>query len=73
MDAQNSKRVRINAVQDAKGFFKLDVTAEIECAFEVAGDPVAIASAMLVRTINTARADMTANGMKYLADPVADK
>lgn len=71
MDNQNSKRVRINAVQDAKGFFKLDVTAEVE---NVDGaDPVAQAGAMLARAINQARIEMNAAGLKWLADPVADK
>jgi hypothetical protein len=67
MTEQNSKRVRINAVQDAKGFFKLDVTAEVE---NVDGDdPVNTASAMLIRTIWAARSDMTNAGFKYLSDP----
>ena len=67
MDNQNSKRVRINAVQDAKGFFKLDVTAEVE--YVDGNDPVSAATEMLTRTIGAARADFTCAGLKYLADP----
>lgn len=66
MDAQNSKRVRINAVQDAKGFFKLDVTAEVERADGL--DPVGEASALLTRAIKQARMDFDGNGLKWLAD-----
>jgi hypothetical protein len=70
MDNQNSKRVRINAVQDAKGYFKLDVTAEVE---NVDGDdPVALAGAMLTRAIRQARIDMSAAGLKWLADPAVN-
>lgn len=67
MDAQNSKRVRINAVQDAKGFFKLDVTAEVECVD--GADPVDTAAVMLMRTIEKARKELEVSGMKWLADP----
>jgi len=67
MDAQNSKRVRINAVQDVKGYFKLDCTAEVE---RVDGtDPIAEASKMLAETILLARVDFDKRGLKWLADP----
>lgn len=68
MAEQNSKRVRINAVQDAKGFFKLDVTAEVE--YVDGADPVDTAAVMLTRTIEKARKELEVSGMKWLADPV---
>lgn len=71
MDAQNSKRVRINAVQDAKGFFKLDVTAEVERIDDA--DAIALASKTLADTIVSARLELETRGMKWLSDPEVTK
>lgn len=64
---QNSKRVRINAAQDAKGFFKIEATTEVE-TFD-GSDPIATAAEMLKAAVFAARAQFDAAGMKYLADP----
>ena len=62
-----SKRVRINATQDAKGFFKLEATAEVE-TFD-GTDPIVIASKMLPAAVIAARVEFEAAGMKALANP----
>lgn len=55
------KAVRVNATQDAKGFFKIEATARADLASEAAG--------LLVDAIKATREKMTAEGMKFLVDP----
>ena len=57
----NLSRVRINATQDAKGFFKLEATAEFETVDQ--------AAQALADAITKARLTMTAAGLKVLATP----
>ena len=60
MDEQTTSnhRVRINAAQDAKGFFKLEATAEFDTV-EEAADNVA-------KALTAANASITAAGFKVV-------
>ena len=59
----SNHRVRINASQDAKGFFKLEATAEFDTV-EEAADNVA-------KALTAAATSITAAGFKVIPNPLA--
>lgn len=54
----NNHRVRINAAQDAKGFFKIEATAEF--------DTVEEAAAKVAEALTAATASIIAQGFKVV-------
>jgi hypothetical protein len=61
MPEVTNHRVRINAAQDAKGFYKIEATAEFDSVEEAAAN---VAAALVA-----GRESITAAGFKVLADP----
>jgi len=60
-ESTSNHRIRINAEQDAKGFYKIECTAEF--------DSVEEASANVAAGILAARESMSMAGLKFLSDP----
>ena len=58
----NNHRVRINASQDAKGYYKLECTAEF--------DSVEEAALNMANGLVRARAELIAQGLRPIADPM---